>query len=156
MKAPVKEMSSLFVYGTLMAPQVIETLIDRLPSHTSAILKSGYRRHPVRNYAFPGLIPAVSSSISMPITGVLYRGVTEPELMRLDRFEGDEYRKQTCTVEVADGKHDAQVYVWANPESELDISKPWSYENFRTKDLEIYLDQVVRPCRTELDRIMKS
>jgi gamma-glutamylcyclotransferase (GGCT)/AIG2-like uncharacterized protein YtfP len=67
---------SLFVYGTLMAPAVTQTLLRRLPVHCPAILQplpalplqaggSGggggagsysFRRHPVKSQVFPGLV----------------------------------------------------------------------------------------------------
>jgi Gamma-glutamyl cyclotransferase, AIG2-like len=55
---------NLFVYGTLMAPEVVQTLIGRLPKQQPARL-FGYRRHPVKSHVFPGLIAVAPTSAGL-------------------------------------------------------------------------------------------
>jgi gamma-glutamylcyclotransferase (GGCT)/AIG2-like uncharacterized protein YtfP len=157
MKTPVlPQASSLFVYGTLMAPEVIQLLIGRAPPGRSARLLGNYVRHPVHRHVFPGLIRA---AIDEPtVKGILYSDLTGSEMKRLDWFEGEEYTKQQCTVELEDDVEpcEAVVYLWTNPVSELDVTKQWFYENFREKHLKDYLKDTVRPCRDELDRGIKG
>jgi len=164
-------LSSVFCYGTLMAPEVIQTLIGRVPLSQSAHLcGSAFRRHPVRNHMFPGLITVRSTDNSTANTttervqGVLYRDLSVNEMQRLDWFEGDEYDKIPCTVELVDDDDDernneqvsTQVYLWANPITELDLTRPWSYERFREKNLATYLERTVLPCRQQLDQILPA
>ena len=144
--------SSLFVYGTLMAPSVVETLIGRLPRHSAAFL-AGYRRHPVRTQRYPGIVPAADTS--SVVEGVLYQELTASELQRLDWFEDDEYTRTDVRVQGSSSgtKFEAtQVYVWTNPLEELDVSRDWDWDHFCAEHLEDYLRDVVRPCRLELDR----
>ena len=150
---------SLFVYGTLVAPQVIETLMGRVPACREARL-TGYSRHPVRQQMYPGLIVADSSSSCL---GVLYTDLTPPELKRLDWFEDVDYARREVSVTLLDWNQKTdpsptsecptETYVWTNPLSELDLSQEWSFEKFRDENLHHYLSRTVRPCRRELDRL---
>ena len=162
-----------------MAPEVMQTLIGRLPTSAHPALLCGpgpFRRHPVRNHVFPGLVRAASVAEAdsgggreqqqqqQRVRGILYCDLSDDEMRRLDWFEGDEYDKIACEVELLDGDGSdqtttrtvvsTQVYLWSDSVAELDLSRPWSYETFRENDLAAYLEQTVRPCRRELDRIM--
>lgn len=50
-----------FVYGTLMAPEVLKLLIKRVPESRAATLK-GYARYRVKGQVFPAIIPSTSES----------------------------------------------------------------------------------------------
>jgi len=144
-----------------MAPEVVQTLIGRAPRTTPAILLGSFRRHPVKNFLFPGLVRAAEED-AQRVQGILYRDLSVNEMQRFDFFEGDEYDKIACEVETLEdeSKHNnkeriaTQVYLWTNPMSELDLTQLWSYERFYKENLETYLERVVRPCREELDAIM--
>ena len=45
-----------FVYGTLMAPEVVQALIKRVPPMKPAKLH-GYTRHSVKGVVFPAIVP---------------------------------------------------------------------------------------------------
>jgi gamma-glutamylcyclotransferase (GGCT)/AIG2-like uncharacterized protein YtfP len=136
-----------------MAPEVIETLIGRVPTSQPARLV-GYRRQPVKFHVFPGLTKARKNFTT---TGVLYSGLGGYDMHCLDWFEGPQYYRETCTVEADDGKqYNAVVYLWISPVSELEVDTPWSYENFRENHMERYLRDVVAPCREELDAMTKA
>lgn len=45
-----------FVYGTLMAPEVVHALIRRVPPMKPAKLL-GYKRHSVKGVVFPAIVP---------------------------------------------------------------------------------------------------
>lgn len=164
---------SLFVYGSLMAPEVIRAVIGRVPASCPAVL-SGYVRHPVRNQAYPGLIPCQRQQSmddddvqgdmeSSSTTGLLYKDLSDLEICRLDRFEGDEYSRTTVQVEpmivttrattdshasdIATGETashsrsiETEAYVFTNPTSELDTSRLWSFETFKRSHLETFLN----------------
>lgn len=44
-----------FVYGTLMAPEVVQALIKRVPPMKPATL-TGYKRHSVKGVVFPAIV----------------------------------------------------------------------------------------------------
>ena len=47
---------SAFVYGTLLAPEVVKTLIKRVPKMVPAHLK-GFTRYRVRGEVYPAIVP---------------------------------------------------------------------------------------------------
>lgn len=173
---------SLFVYGTLMAPEVMQSLVGRLPPLQAAVLH-GYTRHPVVGFCFPGIIKS-SSSPSSTVAGLLYTDLTDYELEIMDWFEDVEYTRTNVVVTLCkhnddnddddknktnDSKADAlptklqnhttaatQVYVWTNPRQELSTTMMWDYERFRRNYLSDYLVHTVQPCRLEFERTTRQ
>ena len=119
----------LFVYGTLMAPEVMESLLHRrVYGHPVRLLPSSYQRdtssaqvatigsneeirydysrHPVRNAVYPGLVHWNAKNDDKSVlerknyvSGLLYSNLTEAEMEQLDKFEGDQYVKELCFVQ---------------------------------------------------------
>ena len=142
--------TSIFVYGTLMSPQVLRILLGRVPPCQSPAFVTGYQRHPVKEQVFPGMIPSPSDSKTQ---GVLVRSLSPREVCVLDYFEGHEYVRRPVTVECAGDIHEVETYVWTNPISELALDKEWDYPQFCDTQLEWYLATTVRPCRQEMDEL---
>ncbi len=82
-----------FVYGTLMADEVVSLLIRRVPKAQPAVL-SGYKRYRVKGQVFPAILPAASEPSKLQgkvgrashLPGTLKRGswlALVPMLMRL-------------------------------------------------------------------------
>lgn len=141
--------SSVFIYGTLMAPQVLKGLIGRVPDLVKPAILSNYRRHPVKEHVFPGIIPC--STGASTTKGLLLEGLSENELKVLDWYEGEEYIRRDVKVKCDGISHETQCYVWSNPLSELDLTQGWDYDTFRETKLDWYLATTVQPCRLELD-----
>jgi gamma-glutamylcyclotransferase (GGCT)/AIG2-like uncharacterized protein YtfP len=142
--------SSLFVYGTLMSPQVLRVLIGRLPEMIDPATLKGYRRYPVKDQSYPGM---VSGSAEDYVTGIILHELTESDLQVLDWFEGDEYTRRSVQVQCGPTILTTQTYAWSNPVSDLDTRMDWSYETFCDSLLESYLLQTVQPCRIQLDKL---
>ena len=97
-----------FVYGTLMAPEVLKILIGRVPSITTPALLPSYRRHPVNNQVYPAVIPSSSfssnslSSETLPdfvgVQGVLINGLNANEMEVFDWFEDVDYANTIVKV----------------------------------------------------------
>lgn len=161
---------SLFVYGTLMAPEVVQVLIDRVPIHEAATLQPHahdrlhiYRRHPVKGFCFPGLIKKQRVVVEedpdndVHVQGILYRDLTESEIQILDYFEDTEYTKDDCQVKLQSCEvEQSEVYLWTSSVECLDLTQEWSYENFRSKNLESYLTTTVLPCRKRFDGLASN
>jgi gamma-glutamylcyclotransferase (GGCT)/AIG2-like uncharacterized protein YtfP len=47
----------IFVYGTLMADEVLKLLLKRVPPSKPATL-AGHRRYAIRGQVFPAIVPA--------------------------------------------------------------------------------------------------
>ena len=152
--------SSLFVYGTLMAPEVMHLLLDRNPPHEPARLP-GFVRHPVLTKVYPGMIVSnpQAADRATAVQGMLYTQIAPGEMKRLDWYEGTAYTRIEVQVETANADAAtpattaATAYVWSNPAAELEVSQDWSYQNFRDHNMKWYLDNTVQPCREELDRL---
>ena len=104
--------SSVFIYGTLMAPQVLKGLIGRVPDLVEPAILSNYRRHPVKEHVFPGIIPC--STGASKTQGLLLEGLSENELKVLDWYEGEEYIRRDVKVKCDGISHETQCYVWSN------------------------------------------
>ncbi|MFI6043731.1 gamma-glutamylcyclotransferase family protein [Nocardia sp. NPDC051321] len=77
---------SLFVYGTLQFPEVLEILIGRVPQRTTAAAP-GWRVAALPGRVYPGLVPEPNALAH----GIVLAGLTSTEWAVLDAFEDDEY-----------------------------------------------------------------
>jgi len=67
----------------------------------------GFRRLQVKNEQYPGLISGKDK-----VEGVVYFDVSAEDMIRLDRFEGELYRREVVEVECENGRDvTASVYV---------------------------------------------
>ena len=112
-------MPPLFVYGTLLSARVRNLVIGRaLPAIPARL--SGYRRVTLSGRDYPGLVPAPQAAVE----GRLVEGLGIADLARLDRYEGDEYRRCLLRVSTASGPRHAWVYL---PRPDVPVSRrPWS------------------------------
>jgi gamma-glutamylcyclotransferase (GGCT)/AIG2-like uncharacterized protein YtfP len=117
---------NLFAYGTLMVQQILHAVtgIDRagMPG-----LLFGYQRRLLRGEVYPGIRPDRQARVA----GILYANLTQPAWQRLDRFEGELYRRETVEVALADHQRmRAQTYVLKPQYYGLLSREPWTLEQF--------------------------
>ena len=87
----------------------------------------GYSRRSVIGEHYPAIVPDKEATVE----GVVYRDVPNPVWDRLDRFEGEMYKRQSVHIELNDdGMLYAETYV-IQPEflNRLDQSE-WDFEDF--------------------------
>jgi gamma-glutamylcyclotransferase (GGCT)/AIG2-like uncharacterized protein YtfP len=89
---------NLFVYGTLMCEDIMHQVAGCLPARLAGAL-TGYERRAVKGEHYPGLVPGAGGRVD----GVVYRDVPGCAWARLDRFEGDMYRRRCVRVQLTDG-----------------------------------------------------
>ncbi len=122
----------LFCYGTLMEPAVFRQMAGCLPESTAAKLP-GYRCYRVRNADYPGIRAGFEHDV---VRGLLYQPVNSAQLRRLDRFEGEYYRRKLVKIECLDGQ---TCMAWAyviNPRFEFMLTnEPWSLKDYRASFL---------------------
>lgn len=165
-----------------MSPQVLQTLIGRIPCMYKPAYLYHYTRHPVKGFVFPGILPSklLESKVSTPnmkpkiVEGILLTELTDEEMKIFDWFEAEEYDRllekiyipvedETSTIEndanlnimsgVKKNEVQANVYVWCAGEERLDLDHEWDYETFRQLYLHSYLKDTVRPCKAEIDQL---
>ena len=127
--------NTLFVYGTLMNPEVLLAVTGRQFDAFSAVLK-GYRRVAVIDQLYPAILPDKNGVV----TGQLITGLTNEDQRLLDQFEGDYYQAEHVKVSLVDGeKVNCICYVFKNEYLHLLSDNEWSNESFREHHLSAFL-----------------
>lgn len=129
--------SRLFVYGTLMCPEVTRALFGRAPAAAAATLR-GYRRHSLRDRVYPGVVPGAAHAVE----GVVVE-LSAAEMVVADWYEEDVlYERRTVRVELAGGgaEVEAAVYVWRDAGQLEDAG--WDIEQFRETMLDDFMVRV--------------
>ena len=164
--------SCCFVYGTLMSSDVLQVLLGRVPTIIPNAILQNHSRHPVRGRVYPGVIPTpINTSSLSSVEGKLLLDITPLEMKYLDWFEneGVDYNRIKVQVMIPNntsnenGEHDnnseeqttkqqqTNAYIWSLGTSKLDTSCDWDYNMFVEKHLEWYIENVVMPCRIEIE-----
>lgn len=106
----------LFVYGTLQLPERVRSITGRALSGIPAQL-DGYRCGLVARADFPGMVPDAAQHIH----GQLLQGLSQVDLLRLDQYEGELYRRIRVNVWAPCGKNSRRkIAAWAY------VIAPWA------------------------------
>ncbi|MGY1942183.1 gamma-glutamylcyclotransferase family protein [Nocardia asiatica] len=116
---------ALFVYGTLQFPEVLRTLIGRVPPLEPAEL-TGWRAATLPRRIYPGLVAAPGGLTR----GAVLSGLTAQEWTVLDAFEDDEYDLRRVRLE--DWSAPVWTYVWTVAADSTD----WQRDRFAAEHLE--------------------
>jgi gamma-glutamylcyclotransferase (GGCT)/AIG2-like uncharacterized protein YtfP len=122
----------LFAYGTLMFPQVIRTVINRVPKGIPAVAR-GYARLEVIGQAFPGLVEDETEGAT--VKGLLYENLSEAEWADLNEFEDTFYVLTEIAVDRDGEVVRALTYLVAPSERGVLSGTPWDEALFREKHL---------------------
>ncbi|MGQ4597684.1 gamma-glutamylcyclotransferase [Nocardia sp. R6R-6] len=115
---------ALFVYGTLQFPEVLTTLLGRVPSRQPAEL-TGWRAAALPRRLYPGLVAAADGRAR----GAVLSDLTPTEWTILDAFEDDEYDLRQVLV---DGRNTpVWTYVWTVAADPTD----WARDRFAAEHL---------------------
>ncbi|GIL67020.1 hypothetical protein Vafri_20410 [Volvox africanus] len=139
-----------FVYGTLMADEVVKVLIKRVPTSKPAALK-GYTRYQVKGQVFPAIVPSTAES---KVQGKVLMDLSDKELEVLDVYESEEYYRATVMPILEDGSEiQADVYVWKDQYRHLLLDEEWSFEQFMREHHDDYLDMTRKFAEEELTEV---
>ncbi|KAL4458037.1 hypothetical protein ABPG75_012902 [Micractinium tetrahymenae] len=129
---------SCFVYGTLMYPEVLTALIQRVPRMEPAIIH-GYQRYRIRGQVFPGTIR--SAAPGAQVQGLVLFDLLPDELEMLDEFEGEEYFKEGVEARLVQsgGAVPTLAYLWQDRLRPL-LYGEWDPEQFREQQLGSYVE----------------
>jgi gamma-glutamylcyclotransferase (GGCT)/AIG2-like uncharacterized protein YtfP len=121
----------LFVYGTLMFPEILRALIGRVPD--SAVgAAAGWRAAALRGRRYPGLVPGPSLA-----RGRLISGLSAGERQTIHAFEDGGYELRRLVL--ADGCR-ASAYVWTHDGDVLPAD--WDPAAFAARDLGGYVERL--------------
>ncbi|CAI0438817.1 unnamed protein product [Linum tenue] len=116
----------VFVYGSLMADEVVHVLLNRVPQSSSAILNN-YHRCGIKGRVYPAIIPMEDKSVE----GRVLCEITQPELEILDTFEAVEYERHTVEVSLPEEqKVQVNAYVWGNKD-DPELYGEWDFEEWK-------------------------
>jgi gamma-glutamylcyclotransferase (GGCT)/AIG2-like uncharacterized protein YtfP len=126
----------LFVYGTLMAPEIIQRVAGLAPASEPARLP-GYQCFAITGEVFPAILRRDTGEVR----GLLYRNLSAPVLATLDDYEGDWYSRETVWVETQEGQGMCMALTFVvKPEHRHRLaSEDWNFEEFRRLHLSRYL-----------------
>uniref|UniRef100_A0A0D9VC44 Putative gamma-glutamylcyclotransferase n=1 Tax=Leersia perrieri TaxID=77586 RepID=A0A0D9VC44_9ORYZ len=138
----------VFVYGTLMAEEVVRVLIGRLPSSSPAVLPN-HQRFSTKGRVYPAILPVDGKEVS----GKVFMGITDSELNVLDIFEDEEYVKRTVEISLTDTSEKllAYAYIWGNRD-DPDLYDEWNFEEWRRVHLEDYVS-MTQEFKEELEQL---
>ena len=121
---------ALFVYGSLQFPEILFTLIDRVPDH-EPVVAEGWRVVTLPERVYPGLIRGDATAC-----GYLLTGLSPEEWRLLDAFEDPVY--DLTRVDLTDGRH-GWTYA-CNPGVEVGTDD-WSADDFQARHLPAYIER---------------
>ncbi|MFE9576211.1 gamma-glutamylcyclotransferase family protein [Nocardia sp. NPDC006044] len=122
---------SLFVYGTLQFPEVLDALIGRVPQRRAATV-TGWRVAALPGLLYPGLVPEPDALAR----GLVLRGLNAAEWAVLDAFEDDQYDLRAISLPSSADR--VSTYVWTAAVAQDD----WHPDQFT----ETYLPDFVAHC----------
>ncbi|GLT67519.1 hypothetical protein SLA2020_398200 [Shorea laevis] len=134
------ELHNVFVYGTLLADDVVRVLLNRVPKSSVTIL-NGYHRFSIKGRRYPAIIPVENSKV----TGKVLLGMTDPELHIFDEFEALEYERNSVEVSLMENsdKLHAYAYVWSN-KNDPNLYGDWNFEEWKRVHVEDYIKMTTR------------
>ena len=130
-------MTHLFAYGTLMCEDIMSEVAGcRLPNAPGKL--RGYSRRTVKGELYPALVQDEAGLVS----GLVFRDVPPSAWERLDRFEGEIYRRQSVQIELANSKllQAATYVVRLEFLGHLDLSD-WDFDSFLCSDKKRFLQE---------------
>jgi gamma-glutamylcyclotransferase (GGCT)/AIG2-like uncharacterized protein YtfP len=128
----------LFCYGTLQYPEIMQQVSGNHYAGVPVVLEN-YGCYTVRGEVYPGIVPETG----MQTHGMLYNGLGEAQLRRIDEFESDFYQRRRVVVSDADERPlQAWTYV-VNPDARERLTdESWDRHLFEILHLKAFLHTI--------------
>lgn len=130
-------MTNVFVYGSLLFPEIPEGLCQKKLQTENAIL-NGFARFAVKGADYPAVIEKENSNVK----GKVLLNLDSRDIDLLTFYEGNEYEIVPVKIELNSGNINAVVYVWTGGDEFLETFD-WDAKRFGNESLEFYRDEVV-------------
>jgi len=130
-------MERVFVYGTLLFPEMASAVAGRPLPFREAVLP-GFARRGLARRPYPGLLAAPGEETP----GRLLETLDAAALARLDRYEGALYERVRVRVRAADAPapEEAWTFLLREAHRDLALATPWDPEAFAAAHLARYLE----------------
>ena len=140
-------MQHVFVYGTLLFPDILKGLTGNTFEDRDAVLY-GFKCLALKDADYPAIIAHAGSSVQ----GKVLFNVDERSLEILRFFEGDEYNCITVKVNVDNNRVQASAFVWTGGHHRLDTAD-WDQAVFEKTALADYISYVVPETVKEFEQL---
>lgn len=140
-------MQHVFVYGTLLFPEILEGLTGRSFQTHNAELKN-YKRMQVAEGDYPAVVEAEGEYVK----GKLVMNVDARSAEVLRFYEGDDYDCKTLEITIDSKPVKASVFVWKQDVTLL-ADTDWSFNHFRQNFLNDYLKYVIPDTVAEFTKL---
>ncbi len=124
----------MFAYGTLMFPDIIGSLLGRVPPSVPAVAP-GFEVRRLHGVSYPGMI-AVDGGIA---SGLLLEDLSDDEIVILDEYEDDFYARVPIVVLVDGRPVEAVTYLVADSGV---MALPWTAEWFSSTHLSAFVGEL--------------
>lgn len=129
----MEESATLFVYGSLQYPEVLEALLGRTPRLTPA-RTAGWRVARLPDRVYPALVPGPDEA-----RGLLICDLSHEEWRVIDEFEDEIYELRR--LETLNGD-EAWAYVCGD--TNVALAEEWDSDLFATQELGTYVASCAR------------
>ena len=137
-------MPNVFTYGSLMFSQVWTSVVRGSYTHSGATLP-GYVRKSVFDVDYPVIYPAHGSVVQ----GVVYFRVVPEDIVRLDRFEGVYYQRDTVEIHLDDGTTTkAEAFILKDDYRHIATDREWDPKIFKKDGLVRFIKSYIGFDRT--------
>lgn len=120
---------ALFVYGSLLFPDVVRALLHRVPDRSPATAV-GWRVVALPGRVYPTLVPSEGSA-----SGLVMMDLSSREWHLLDAFEDDVYHLRELAL--LDGR---RGWAYVCDDTSQTLWEDWDVEQFAARDLAAYVD----------------
>lgn len=131
--------SNVFVYGTLMFPDVQKAITGETLVFCDANL-SGFRRGKLKDREYPGIIECSEGTVA----GKVLLGVRAELLDLFDKYEGYEFRKVEASPILSAGERvEAIAYAWALAPDDVQ-EEDWDAIEFEREKLQNFVRYIIK------------
>ncbi|WP_394177712.1 gamma-glutamylcyclotransferase [Yoonia maritima] len=121
---------NLFVYGTLMSPDLFQAVAGGAVADPVAAQLRGFARRLVAG----NVVPFIEAALGEQVEGVVWRNLTAEQIARLNLYErAFGYNTQTVTVAAAESDLQANCYI--PPDGIIGSDEPWTLEGWEAQHL---------------------
>ena len=134
--------TNLFVYGTLLFPEIVFAITGKNFKTKPAVLFD-YKRLQVFNEGSRLPYPAITKSIGDSVNGMILFDVDAKSMQSIISFEADEYDQQLITFQLDNTYLHAVTFVFKD-DLKHRLKSDWDLEEFRKNHLGTYIQKFVR------------
>jgi gamma-glutamylcyclotransferase (GGCT)/AIG2-like uncharacterized protein YtfP len=143
-------MQNVFVYGSLLFPEIVTGLTGISFSSEQATLPH-FKRCGIKEADYPAIIENDGTNVQ----GKILFDVNEIALKQLAFFEGEDYEILKATAFCNGEKVQVLLFCWIGPHSSL-TNEDWDAELFENESLEYYTEVIIPATVKEYNRIFSD